>query len=147
MPAGAGGVTPRLADVAGFYAAFGVRTDHDRPDHLVAELEFMAVLLAAEADARTHGDLSEADVAASAARTFLRDHLGTWVTAWAARVADVDELAPWAPVAAATAELIDAECHDRHVIPLRHDAVVGGDAGIADADDAALECGGPTDAN
>src|SRR5262245_33990583 len=30
----AGGVTPRLADVAGYYRAFGMRVQHDRPDHV-----------------------------------------------------------------------------------------------------------------
>ncbi|MGI9644445.1 MAG: hypothetical protein ACR2O6_03960 [Ilumatobacteraceae bacterium] len=50
---------------------------------------------------------------------------------------------PWAPIAAVAAELIRAECGDRHVIPLRHDAVLAGDTGIAGPDDAVLECGGP----
>lgn len=143
VPPTAGGITPRLADIAGFYAAFGLKIERDRPDHLVAELEFVGFLLAQEAEALAAEDDDQAAVAGDAIRTFLRDHLGTWVTAWAARVAAIDELAPWAPVAAATAALVHAECRDRHVIPVRHDAVLVGDAGIAPAEEADVRCGDP----
>ncbi len=141
VPATAGGVTPRLADIAGFYSAFGMAVSKDRPDHIVAELEFMTVLLLAEAEAREAGDRERAEIAADAARVFLRDHLGTWVTAWAARVGDVDELRPWFPVAAATAELVRAECRDRRVIPLRLSPVLPADGGLADPDEPAPRCG------
>jgi TorA maturation chaperone TorD len=141
VPATSAGVTPRLADIAGFYAAFGVRAHQNRPDHVVAELEFMAYLLAAEADARASRRPVAAETAADAARIFLRDHLGAWIGLWSSRVDEIDELAPWVPVAAAATELVRAECHDRRVIPLTHAPVLVGDAGIAGPDDAALECG------
>ncbi len=141
VPATAAGVTPRLADIAGFYAAFGFAVHHDRPDHIVAELEFLSILLLAEADARAGGRPDQAEIAADAARAFLRDHLGTWVVAWASRVGEIEQLAPWFPVAAAAADLIAAECHDRHVIPLRLSPVLPTDQGIALLDEAALECG------
>ncbi len=130
VPANAAGVTPRLADIAGFYSAFGFAVHDDRPDHIVAELEFMSLLLIAEADARSSDRADQAEIAADAARVFLRDHLGTWVTAWAARVGEIDQLAPWFPVAAATAELIGCECRDRHVIPLRPNPVLPSDQGV-----------------
>jgi TorA maturation chaperone TorD len=141
VPPSAGGVTPRLADIAGFYRAFGVTVPGNRPDHIVAELEFMALVLRAEAEAVSAGDTGRAAIAADAARAFLRDHLGTWIDAWAARVAEVEDLAPWADAAAAAAALVRAEAADRNVIPLRPAAVLPADAGIADDAEAGLECG------
>lgn len=142
VPATAAGVTPRLADIAGFYSAFGFTVHHDRPDHIVAELEFMSLLLVAEADARTAGRREQAEIAADAGRVFLRDHLGTWVTAWASRVGEIEELAAWFPVAAAAAELIAAECRDRHVIPLRLSPVLPSDQGTDPSEVGTPECGG-----
>ena len=141
VPATAGGITPRLADIAGFYTAFGVTVSKERPDHLVAELEFMSILLLSDADARSDGNVERSEIAADAARAFLRDHLGTWVTAWASRVGDIDELAPWFPVAAAAAELVRAECRDRHVIPLRLSPVLPADTGLAPPEEKMLQCG------
>jgi hypothetical protein len=87
------------------------------------------------------GEPARARVAADAARAFLRDHLGTWIDAWAARVAEVQDLGPWADTAAAAAALVRAEAADRNVIPLRPAAVLPADAGIADPAEAGLECG------
>lgn len=138
-----GGITPRLADVAGFYRAFNMAVTGERPDHVVAQLEFLAVTLLAEAEAREADDPGQAEIAARATRLFLRDHIGGWIDAWASRVAAVDALAPWSPAAAAAAELVRAEARDRNVIPLHHDAVLPADAGIAADDEALTGCGDP----
>ncbi len=140
----AGGITPRLADVAGFYRAFGMNVVGNRPDHLVAELEFMALVLVHEADALASGDGDRAEVVGDAARAFLRDHLGGWVDAWASRVAAVPELEPWAPHARVAAALVAAEAAARNVIPTRTDAVLVGDAGVATDDEPLLACGDET---
>lgn len=137
----AGGVTPRLADVAGFYRAFGMAVSGDRPDHVVAELEFLALVLVVEADAIEQRDAVRAETAAGAARAFLRDHLGTWIDIWAARVGEVPDLAPWFPIAAAAAELVRAEAAERNVIPVRPGAVLSADAGLASPEEAVLACG------
>jgi nitrate reductase assembly molybdenum cofactor insertion protein NarJ len=128
----AGGVTGRLADVAGYYRAFGMQIRGDRPDHVVAELEFLAFALAVEADAVEAGDDDHAAVAADAIRSFLRDHIGTWIDAWAARVAEVVDTSPWAPYAAAAAELVRVEGGRRNVIAARTAAVLVADAGAID---------------
>jgi TorA maturation chaperone TorD len=73
---------PELADILGFYEAFGFRpaaSATELPDHIGAELEFFSLLLVKEADARGRGAGEEAAVAADAARKFLADHLGRWV--------------------------------------------------------------------
>ncbi len=137
----AGGVTPRLADISGYYRAFGLRVTDDRPDHVVAELEFLAFALLLEADAVERGDVEHAEVTTAAIASFLRDHAGCWVDAWAGRVAAVDELAPWAPLAAAAAELVRAEAARRDVVPRRTDRILVDDAGVEPDDEPDLSCG------
>ena len=79
----AGGVTPRLADVAGFYRALGMAVVDERPDHVLAQLEFMAVAVLAEAEAIESGSTEDEKSTARCARSFLRDHLGSWIDTWA----------------------------------------------------------------
>lgn len=140
IPSTAGGITPRLADIAGFYRAFGMTVSDDRPDHIVAQLEFLALTLLAEADATERGDDEQAEISASATRSFLRDHIGGWIDAWAARVGEIDGLGPWFPYAAAAADLVRSEAANRNVIPLRESAALSADAGIADDDEAIIAC-------
>lgn len=71
-----------LADIAGFYRAFGLKLAErrpDLPDHLSAELELMSVLLLKEAYALSQGWAEQRTVARDAAKEFLASHLGRWV--------------------------------------------------------------------
>ena len=70
----------RLADVAGFYKAFGVEVTpgSERPDHLAVELEFMHLLAVKEAVAEEQGEAEGAAVCREATVSFLGDHLGRW---------------------------------------------------------------------
>lgn len=71
--------TFQMADVAGFYRAFGVEVTPgtERPDHVAAELEFMHLLALKEALAlQQEGEGEHAAVCRDAARSFLEDHLG-----------------------------------------------------------------------
>ncbi|MFQ5890665.1 MAG: molecular chaperone [Gemmatimonadota bacterium] len=81
--------TNTLADLAGFYRAFGLRVREgggERLDHVGIELEFMHFLAFKEAYAlECHGP----DRAAScreAQQKFVRDHLGTWLDDFAVRL-------------------------------------------------------------
>jgi TorA maturation chaperone TorD len=77
----------QLADIAGFYRAFGLQTAKitpERPDHLALELEFMAFLLRKERLARASAGVNaaameQAGVCAEAQQNFFRDHLAWWV--------------------------------------------------------------------
>ena len=79
----------RMADIAGFYRAFGVTTGRDAPervDHLACELEFLAWLVAKERHARGQNGEVWAERAATcrdAQRDFLTEHVAWWVPTFA----------------------------------------------------------------
>lgn len=71
-----------LADIGGFYRAFGVALSaRERTDHVAVELEFLAYLAHLEACAAVEGQEEPGEVARQAQRSFLRDHLGRWASA------------------------------------------------------------------
>ncbi|MDO8616041.1 MAG: molecular chaperone TorD family protein [Dehalococcoidia bacterium] len=79
----------QLADVAGFYRAFGVRLANgfrERPDHVAAELEFMYLLTFKEARALSRGEEENAGICRRAQARFLEEHLGRWLAPFAGRV-------------------------------------------------------------
>ena len=79
----------RMADVAGFYRAFGVEVSDDRrerPDHIALELEFMSYLIAKETRALEAGGAEaaeRAEICRDAQRKFFAEHLGWWLPAFA----------------------------------------------------------------
>jgi TorA maturation chaperone TorD len=72
--------TTRMADVAGFYRAFGVDVGGTRlrPDEISVELEFMAYLCKKQVYAYEHFGAPRVRQATRAQRLFLTEHLGTW---------------------------------------------------------------------
>lgn len=71
----------QLADIAGFYNAFGMTISAERPtmtDFLGTELEFMSLLSRKEAYASIRNWKRRREVTLDAERSFLRDHLGRW---------------------------------------------------------------------
>jgi TorA maturation chaperone TorD len=74
-----------LADIAGYYAAFGLQpAPHgERVDHLTCELEFLAILALKEAAATAARQAGRVEVCRAAEASFLRDHLGRWLPALA----------------------------------------------------------------
>jgi putative dimethyl sulfoxide reductase chaperone len=68
------------------YTAFGVRVSdaaHERPDHIVIELDFMNFLAAKEAHAARQGQSVKARLCRRAQKLFFRRHLGCWARAFA----------------------------------------------------------------
>jgi TorA maturation chaperone TorD len=108
----------QLADISGYYLAFGLHpafAGEARADHIACECEFMdflnrkqALLTAAESRSAAMEETLEATE--QAARTFLRDHLGRFGRAFAARLAADDRgryYGVWGHVLLA---FLDAEC-------------------------------------
>ena len=80
----------QLADVAGFYRAFGLRVAagfRERPDHIASELEFMQVLTLKEARALARRERAHAGICRRAEARFLKEHLGRWLEPYAAKLA------------------------------------------------------------
>lgn len=65
-----------LADLTGFYKAFGVASGDMILDHLAVECEFMALLLLREAYAESSGNKEMHEIVKDAQKKFIRDHLG-----------------------------------------------------------------------
>jgi len=75
-----------LADVSGFYRAFGLtpaRQFPQRPDHISAELEFMSCLVALEQAADESQEQERIVLCRDAQRRFLEEHLAWWVPTFA----------------------------------------------------------------
>lgn len=100
--------TQTLADVSGFYRAFGLALAenlNDRPDHIALELEFMEFLCLKQAlaEAKGHGP-EQVAFCAKSQYAFLGDHLGFWAFSFARRLRQRPEPGPFA----AWAGLLDA---------------------------------------
>ncbi len=73
----------QIADVAGFYSAFGLQPSRDMPerhDHIALELEFMAWLIAKELRSDS---IEQATICREAQTRFFADHLAWWTPAFA----------------------------------------------------------------
>ncbi|ELY60069.1 anaerobic dehydrogenase [Natronococcus amylolyticus DSM 10524] len=73
--------TDVLADISGFYGAFGLSMDEgnrERVDHLCIQLEFLSHLALQTAYLENEGDETGIEVLTDAQGSFLEDHLGRW---------------------------------------------------------------------
>lgn len=81
--------TDVMADVAGFYRAFGLRVSRaqrELPDFLGSELEFLHTVAWKQAQAMQEGCRDGAAVCRQAHRKFLAAHLTMWVEAFRAKM-------------------------------------------------------------
>ena len=116
------GKSAALADIAGFYAAFGLGPADVRPDmedHIGAELEFMSALALKEAWALGAGDAEGVEITRHAQVTFLRDHLGRWAETFADDVVAATPLPYYAAAAALLKIWIRAESDRAGTTPTR----------------------------
>jgi DMSO reductase family type II enzyme chaperone len=95
----------QLADIAGFYRAFGLEPGDTRglPDFIATEFEFMSFITRKEAFAAVQGWDDRAEICANAQRSFLEAHLGRWLPAFARELAAIG-----GPFFRASAVLADA---------------------------------------
>lgn len=73
-------MTQNLADISGFYKAFGLQVDPgERADHLAVEAEFLGFILLKEALAVQNGETENAETCREAAYAFWNDHFSYWI--------------------------------------------------------------------
>jgi putative dimethyl sulfoxide reductase chaperone len=83
--------TDVLADISGFYGAFGLSMDEgnrERVDHLCIQLEFLSHLALQTAYLEQDGDETGIEVLTDAQGSFLEDHLGRWTGRFRETVAE-----------------------------------------------------------
>ena len=115
------GRAAELADIAGFYAAFGFRlteSEPDLPDHLCTELEFYSLLLLKLAYASRCGWSPRRQVVRTAARLFLQHHLGRWISALVPELIAHDADATYREFARLLDTLVRLEIKRTKVVPL-----------------------------
>ncbi|RMG99376.1 MAG: hypothetical protein D6706_05590 [Chloroflexi bacterium] len=101
-----------LADIAGFYRAFGFNlggTVRERPDHVAVEMEFMHVLAMKEAYALDNENSEHMEICTEAQAKFLKDHLGRWIDLFAQSVAHNTPDSPYASLARFAADFVRAD--------------------------------------
>jgi len=99
----------QMADIAGFYRAFGVTHPSERPDHVAVELEFLHLVSCKVAWALACGDTEHAEISAKAEERFLEDHVLRWMPGFAARLSRVPEAGPYQAVAGLLTAVLEAE--------------------------------------
>lgn len=108
-----------LADLLGFYTAFGFKLrEGELPDHLAVELEFLSLLLLKLLYARREGMREAEEVTRTAIASFLQDHLGRWVEAFAERVEKATASSALRALAKLLRAFIGEECRLFSIAPL-----------------------------
>ncbi len=109
-----------LADVCGFYKAFGLELGPDAAemaDHVKVELEFMGDLALKEAYFAQEGGGEALEITMDAERAFLRDHLGRWIAQFSDRLLKATANPFYEALAKATGAFIAAELVALEVTP------------------------------
>jgi len=116
------GKSAELADIAGFYTAFGLApaaTYPDMEDHIAAELEFMSALALKEAYAVAEGHTEGLAVTREAQVGFLTDHLGRWADTFAGEVRSATPVPYYAAAADVLTTWVRAEIEALGATPRR----------------------------
>lgn len=98
-----------LADLGGFYRAFGLEESGERVDHVSVELEFLHVLAYKRVWALERSEAEHAEVCRLAEETFLRDHVLRWLPDVAERLAVLGAGSAYASVGELLGAVLRAE--------------------------------------
>lgn len=111
-----------LADMAGFYRAFGFQlpaATRWQPDHLGVQMEFCAILLQRTALALEQDWGEQVEICVDALRKFLGDHPGRWATAFAADLSRAAREPFYQHLAAVTSSWVELELRILDLAPDR----------------------------
>lgn len=112
--------TDTLADIAGFYGAFGLsvaESNRERVDHLCLELEFVSHLALQTASLEREGDETGLEIVTDAQGSFLEDHLGRWLPRFRETVDAETDVAFYRTLAALIEALVAADADRFDVEP------------------------------
>lgn len=131
-----------LADIGGYYAAFGLQpaARGERLDHITCELGFLSILALKEAAALAASDQQRLVICHEAAASFLRDHAGRWLPAVAGRASRMEPASGHAVLLTLAARLVAEHAARAGVVPVR----LGADdlrPIEEEPDDLSFECG------
>ncbi|MDP6049549.1 MAG: molecular chaperone TorD family protein [SAR202 cluster bacterium] len=106
-------MTEKLADVAGFYSAFGFEINDsvgERPDFIGTELDFINLLLLKQAYAIKNGWSEQASISADALSSFMEAHFIKWVPKFCFALSELGkENGIYATAADALAAMVNSE--------------------------------------
>jgi len=109
-----------LGDLMGFYRAFGLAMkadQHERPDHVSCEFEFLMFLALKEAYALEHNDDAMRQETCKAQILFMRDHVGRFLPAFAGQLQRADRCGFYGNLGELCRRFVNAEA-DRLQVPL-----------------------------
>ncbi|MGQ3684807.1 MAG: TorD/DmsD family molecular chaperone [Candidatus Loosdrechtia sp.] len=142
--------THELADIQGFYKAFGLEmsdVERERCDHISVELEFMHYLLYKQAyAAENHGE-EKVQVCVDAQKKFLKEHVGKWVPLFTVLFAKKAGEGFFYALAALTKEFIRLEMKLMDVTTEMYKESDMNQEAVAGAPDECLSCASSEDVN
>lgn len=111
--------TQNLANISGFYRAFGMELSatRERVDFIGAELELMHWLTLKEIYAEEQGKTEQAELCREAAKKFLQQHLGRWAPFVADQMGERSDSVFYRMLARYLKQLIQSECKRFAVTP------------------------------
>lgn len=102
----------KLADIKGFYRAYGLRiadSERDRGDHVVFQTEYLGHISLREATLRDEGDTEGVHIVTETRKSFIEDHLGRWYWRFTEEVSKHDDEGFYASIAALLATILERE--------------------------------------
>ena len=137
--------TDTLADLSGFYKAFGLsltEANRERADHLCLQLEFLSYLSLQTASLELDEDQNGIDIVTNAQADFLEDHLGRWIPRFAETVLDESDVAFYRTLAELVERLVEIDAERFDVEPDVFDETPPSPLeGFTDTDEGDFRCG------
>jgi len=113
-----------LSDIAGFYHAFGFEPAQgvgEKPDHIITELQFAALLLVMAGRAAAEGRADDETTTREALASFSADHLGAWIDLFCQRLAQVSRLPCFTELADVIITTWCGVCRDQGLAPAENE--------------------------
>ena len=123
--------THELADISGFYRAFGLEVSKDdtanRWDHIAVELEFLHFLTYKQAYAMENHSHDQMKVCLKAKKKFLNAHIGKWIQAFAKSVNKKSPSGVYRQVANLANDFVHVDMEQLEVRTEEIDELLGGE--------------------